>query len=102
MSTITCPNPKCGRQISDQSKRCLYCAQPLDGDAGGAVEKRAQMLSAMYNAGVGLPPRAKESRIEKLRDEPFLVRIVAAIPILLFGLVWPPLAWKWMKTLFRP
>ena len=53
MPNIPCPH--CGRSISDQSKRCLYCAKPLAGDGGGDAEKRAQMLSAMYKAGVGLP-----------------------------------------------
>lgn len=98
MPNIPCPH--CGRQISDQSKRCLYCAKPPTGDTGGAVEKRAQMLSAMYSAGVGLPPKQKVSRLEKMRDEPLLVKLAVAVPIMLFGLVWPPAAWRWMKTLF--
>jgi len=99
MANIPCPH--CGRSISDQSVRCLYCAKPLAGDTT-AAEQRAKMLAAMYEGGVGLDRRQKSSAIERLRDEPLLVRLVAAVPILAVGLFWPPAAWKWMKELFRP
>ena len=73
MTSIPCPH--CGRQISDQSKRCLYCAKPLATDAvGDDAEKRARMLRAMYEAGVGLPTPEKQSWFERQRDEPVLVR----------------------------
>lgn len=101
MPNIPCPH--CGRTISDQSKRCLYCAKPLDATVGGDdVEKRARMLSAMYQAGVGLPTKEKQSWLERYRDEPLLVRIALALLILPIVVVWPPLWWKWIKTLFRP
>ncbi len=100
MPNIPCPH--CKRQISDQSKRCLYCAKPLDGDPAGEAEKRAQMLSAMYQAGVGLPPRTKQSRLEKMRDEPMGVRVVVALLMTPLVLIWPPWWWNGVKTLFRP
>ena len=101
MPNIPCPH--CGRSISDQSKRCLYCAKPLDADAtGDEVDKRARMLAAMYQAGVGLPAAEKQSWIERQSDEPLPVRIMIALLILPVVLLWPPLWWKWVKTLFRP
>jgi len=101
MASIPCPH--CGRSISDQSKRCLYCAKPLAANAaGGDEEKRARMLAAMYQAGVGLPTAEKRSWFESKRDEPLLVRVVIALLILPMVLVWPPTWWKWVKTLFRP
>ena len=101
MTSIPCPH--CGRQISDQSKRCLYCAKPLATDAvGDDAEKRARMLRAMYEAGVGLPTPEKQSWVERQRDEPVLVRTVIALLILPMVLVWPPTWWKWVRTLFRP
>ena len=101
MPNIACPH--CGRSISDQSKRCLYCAKPLDAVAAGdGVERRARMLAAMYQGGIGLPAREKLTWIDRQRDEPLLVRIVVALLILPVVLIWPPLWWKWIKTLFRP
>ncbi len=100
MPNIPCPH--CNRQISDQSKRCLYCAKPLDGGASGDVEKRAQMLSAMYKAGVGLPVRPKESRLAKVRDEPMPVKVIVALLLLPLVLIWPPWWWNGVKTIFRP
>ena len=100
MPNIPCPH--CGRSISDQSKRCLYCAKPLAGDGGGEAEKRAQMLSAMYKAGVGLPVTPKRSRLEQLRDEPFAVRLLAGIAMIPGLLIWPPWVIRGWKTIFRP
>ena len=100
MATIPCPH--CGRQIAEQSKLCMYCAKPLAAADAGAAQKRAQMLQAMYSAGVGLPPKQRAGMIERLRDEPLLVRLAAAVPLLALGLLWPPWAWRSMKTLFRP
>jgi hypothetical protein len=60
------------------------------------------MLAAMYVAGVGLPAAEKQSWIERKRDESFPVRVVIALLILPVVLLWPPLWWKWVKTLFRP
>lgn len=100
MPNIPCPH--CGRQISDQSKRCLYCAKPLSGEGATEAEQRARMLGAMYSAGVGLGPRVKKSWIERMAEEPLGTRVLVAIPVILFGLVWPPSAWRALKTLFRP
>jgi hypothetical protein len=100
MTNIPCPH--CGRQISDQSRRCLYCAKPLSGEGVTEADKRARMLSAMYSAGVGLEPKKKRSFIERMASEPLATRVLVAIPVILFGLVWPPSAWRAIKTLFRP
>ena len=100
MPTIPCPY--CKRQISDQAKRCLYCGKPLDPAEAEGAAKRAQMLAALYGAGVGLPAAPKSSRLEKMRDEPFLVRLLVAVLIMPVVLFWPPLAWRWMKVLLRP
>ncbi|HUO52058.1 MAG TPA: hypothetical protein VMT93_06045 [Gemmatimonadaceae bacterium] len=100
MTMVACPH--CGRQVSDQSARCLYCAKPLAGGGTEAEEKRAVMLRAMYGAGVGLERPAKRGLVDRLRDEPLAVRLLAAVPLLAMGLVWPPLAWRWMVKLFRP
>jgi predicted amidophosphoribosyltransferase len=100
MATIPCPH--CGRQIAEQSKLCMYCAKPLAADGVDAAEKRAKMLQAMYSAGVGLPPKKRASMIERLADESLPVRLLAAVPLLAVGLIWPPWAWRSMKTLFRP
>ena len=100
MPTIPCPH--CGRAISDQSKRCVYCAKPLTGEGVTAAENRARMLQAMYSAGVGLEPKKKLGFIDRMADEPLATRILVAIPVIAFGLIWPPAAWRWLKTLFRP
>jgi hypothetical protein len=91
MANIPCPH--CGRSISDQSKRCLYCAKPLTGDDAGETERRAKMLSVMYEAGVGLPTAPKSNDMSKG---------AAALSILLWTFVWPPTAWKVWKKNFRP
>jgi hypothetical protein len=101
MPNIPCPH--CGRQISDQSKRCLYCAHPLTAGASGDVDKRAKMLSAMYSAGVGLPPAPKASRIDRLKEEPLPVRILALAVLVPIGLIVPlPSVWRSIKALMRP
>ena len=91
MANIPCPH--CGRSISDQSKRCLYCAKPLTGDDAGETERRAKMLSAMYEAGVGLPAAPKAKEINKG---------AAALSVIVWMLFWPPKAWKVFKENFRP
>ena len=48
MPTITCPH--CGRAVSDQAKRCVYCAKPISGEGVAEAENRARMLQAMYSA----------------------------------------------------
>ena len=100
MTDLPCPH--CGRSISDRSKRCLYCAKPLDAATGDETDNRARMLAAMYSAGVGLPAAPKASWLERQRDEPLLVKLVVALGIMPVALIWPPLAWKWIRTLFRP
>jgi len=100
MPTITCPH--CGRAVSDQAKRCIYCAKPISGEGVAEAENRARMLQAMYSAGVGLAAKKKLGFIERMADEPLATRLLVAIPVLLFGLVWPPAAWRAIKTLFRP
>ncbi len=100
MPSIPCPH--CGRAISDRSKRCLYCAKLLGATGGDEADKRARMLAAMYQAGVGLPAAPKTGRLERLRDEPLPVKLAAALVILVVGLVRPFYAWRALRTLFRP
>src|SRR5580692_1119383 len=110
-ATVQCA--KCGRPMTEQAKRCLYCgthritAAPgtpeFDAQTKAAEEdaKRVERQKVIYGHGMGLGKSSKKpSLAQRLRHESLPVRLVAgllAIPLLA---LWPPWAIKWVKELF--
>ncbi|HET7790713.1 MAG TPA: zinc ribbon domain-containing protein [Gemmatimonadales bacterium] len=109
----TVPCAKCGRPVSDQAKRCLYCgtyritAQPgtpeyeAEKKAADEDAKRVERQKVIYAHGMGLgKSAAKPTLVERLSHESLPVRLAASLIALPLLAIWPPLGIKWVKGLF--
>lgn len=101
------PCPSCGRQISDQSKRCFYCGNLLSDPApaeASAAEREAKQarLHAMYSAGLGLPGAAGEGWLDRVRSGGMPMKLLAAAVLIPVMTIAPMQAFKQLRDIFRP
>ena len=95
------PCPSCGRQISDQSRRCLYCAHalvPLDAEA----ERRQEMLRALYKSGMGMPRVRPPTLIERVRNAGVLTKTLALLVLVAFLPVAPFRVFRNIRAIMQP
>ncbi|HEX5436969.1 MAG TPA: hypothetical protein VFW98_07415 [Gemmatimonadaceae bacterium] len=103
MAMIACR--VCGRQISDQSTRCLYCARPVapSGEEDAEAEAaRQEHLYAMYATGIGMPSARSRGWIQRLREESIAVRLLAVAALTPLLMVVPFRTIRWIQDIFRP
>ena len=95
------PCPSCGRQISNQSRRCLYCAHPLvalDAEA----ERRNEMLRALYTTGMGMPRVRPPTLTDRLRAGGVFTKTVALIVLVAFLPFAPFRVFRRMRAIMQP
>jgi hypothetical protein len=99
MPMLTCPS--CGRQISDQSRRCLYCAHllvPLDAEA----ERRNERLRALYTSGMGMPRVRPPTFTERLRGGGVVAKTAALIILVTFLPFAPFRVFRRIRAIMQP
>ena len=99
--------PHCGRQISDQSRRCLYCGRLLAaaGASDAEVEadlRRSQQMAAIYEAGIGLPGRSRRTWIDELNESNLVVKLLVSVLLLPLMAVAPLRTLRNIKAIFEP
>jgi hypothetical protein len=99
MSMLPCPS--CGRQISDQSRRCLYCAHslaPMDAEA----ERRNERLRALYTSGMGMPRVRPPTLTERLRGGGIVAKSAALIILVAFFPFAPFRVFRRIRAIMQP
>jgi len=90
MPSVACPN--CRRQISDQSRRCLYCGRLLTASSEAEVQedlRRTQRMAAIYEAGIGFGGgKGRRHWTDELSEKHIVVKLLFAtlmFPLAIFS-----------------
>jgi hypothetical protein len=105
MPTMTCPH--CGRQIADQSKRCLYCGRLLPSSGASEAEvqadlRRSQQMAAIYEAGLGFGRRTRRTWIDELNESNLALKLLVSVLMLPLMLVAPFRVLRNIRAIFEP